>query len=194
MAARAADRGAALVEAALILPVLALLVFGLIEYGLVFKDYLTVANMTRAGARISASDGATAYADYDVLQAVKSAGNALGAGTLQYLVVFKASSSSSALPTGCDTASQLHVCNRYQPSDLNLAKTSFGTCTADTTAVLDGAWCPVLRANTLSGNSGAGPDYVGVYVKVRHAFVTGLFGSARTITDTTVMRIEPVAS
>ena len=51
MAARAADRGAALVEAALILPVLALLVFGLIEYGLVFKDYLTVANMTRADAR-----------------------------------------------------------------------------------------------------------------------------------------------
>ena len=33
-----------------------------------------------------------------------------------------------------------------------------------------------------------------VYVKVRHAFVTGLFGSARTLTDTTVMRIEPVAS
>jgi hypothetical protein len=47
--------------------------------------------------------------------------------------------------------------------------------------------------DTQSGNSGAGPDYVGVYVRFDHQWMTGLFGSTKTVTDITVMRIEPVS-
>jgi hypothetical protein len=36
-----------------------------------------------------------------------------------------------------------------------------------------------------------GPDYIGVWVKTTHGFVTKLFGTSRSITDNVVMRIEP---
>ena len=37
-----------------------LLVMGMLEFGLVFRDYLTVANTTRAGARVGSAAGKNA--------------------------------------------------------------------------------------------------------------------------------------
>ena len=176
-------------------PVLAILAFGLIEFGLVLKDYLTVANMTRAGARTSVSAGARSTADFEILQSIKGAGNALGSGNLQYVVVFKATSGTSALPSAsCQTGSVTGLCNYYTPSQLDLAKTSFGTCNNNGDATVDGAWCPVKRVNTLSGNAGTGPDLVGIYIKTVHPYVTHLFGNSLTLSDTTVMRVEPAGT
>src|SRR5688572_18458242 len=61
--------GAVLVEAALVLPVILTLMLGIMEFGLIFKDTLTIANGTRAGARIGSSDGQSTLADYDILKA-----------------------------------------------------------------------------------------------------------------------------
>jgi hypothetical protein len=183
------------VEAAFVFPVLAILAFGLIEFGLVLKDYLTVANMTRAGARMAVASGARSTADYDILQSLNTAGTALGSGNLQYVVVFKATSGSSALPSAsCQSGSVTGLCNYYTPAQLTLAKTSFGNCVNNGDATVDGAWCPLKRINTLSGNLGTGPDFVGVYVKTVHPYVTKLFGNALTLSDTTVMRIEPAGT
>ena len=38
-------------ELALVLPVFALLLFGILQFGIVFRDYLTVTDAVRAGAR-----------------------------------------------------------------------------------------------------------------------------------------------
>jgi hypothetical protein len=35
-------------------------------------------------------------------------------------------------------------------------------------------------------------DYLGVYVRIRHDYFTGLFGSSTAIKDFTVMRLEPL--
>jgi TadE-like protein len=44
-----------------------------------------------------------------------------------------------------------------------------------------------------TGNAWAGPDEIGVYLRIVHKNITGLFGSTKTITDHAVARLEPVA-
>jgi Flp pilus assembly protein TadG len=48
------QRGQALTEFALALPILALLLFGVIQFGIVFNNYVTLTDATRAGARKAA--------------------------------------------------------------------------------------------------------------------------------------------
>lgn len=45
------ERGQSLTEFALALPILALLLFAVIQFGIVFNDYVTLTDATRAGAR-----------------------------------------------------------------------------------------------------------------------------------------------
>lgn len=48
------ERGQTTTEFALVLPVLALLLFGVIQFGLTFKNYLSLTDAVRAGARKAA--------------------------------------------------------------------------------------------------------------------------------------------
>ena len=45
------ERGQALTEFALVLPMIAILLFGIVQFGIVFKDYVTLTDAVRAGAR-----------------------------------------------------------------------------------------------------------------------------------------------
>jgi len=180
------QRGAALLEFALVAPVLLLLIFGAIEYGMFFKDYLTVANTTRTGARVASAAGSSADADYQIIQAVKAAATALpgGAGSIQQLSIYKSTAAGGGPSSACQTASSAtDGCNTYTSSVFSQPSTRFG-CGAGS---LDSAWCPTTRVDSQA----VGPDYIGVWVKTTHGFVTKLFGSSRTITDDVVMRIEP---
>jgi hypothetical protein len=177
------ERGAALVEAAIVSPVIILLVFGMIEFGLVFRDYLTVANTTRSAARVGSAAGADADADYDILQALRGASSAIDATTIEKIIVFEATSPTGGVPVDCVSAPVSGKCNHYDGSDFSRPSSDF-TCTG---SAPDRFWCPTDRVDRQSGP----PDWIGVYVEVRHDYVTGLFGSTRMIKDTTVMRIEP---
>lgn len=53
------DRGAALVEFAIVSVLLITLVFGIIEFGMLMKDYLTVNQAAREGARAAALGATT---------------------------------------------------------------------------------------------------------------------------------------
>ena len=189
---RQGDRGAALVEAAFITPVFALLIFGMVEFGLTFRDYLTVANVSRDSARAASAYGDGLYADYNVIQIALQSSKGFRPNEIQRLVIFDAGSVSgnildAAHPAhACLTATEGidGVCNVYDNADLLLAKSSFG-CKA--TENLDRYWCPNTRETSASGP----PDYVGVYVRARHDFITGLFGPGMNLTDVLVMRIEP---
>jgi Flp pilus assembly protein TadG len=48
------QKGQSLTEFALVLPILALLLFGVIQFGIVFNNYITLTDATRAGARKAA--------------------------------------------------------------------------------------------------------------------------------------------
>ena len=55
----------------------------------------------------------------------------------------------------------------------------------------DRFWCPAGRKVGLTAGAGGPPDYVGVYVHVTHDYLTKLIANTTTITEQTVMRIEP---
>ena len=180
------ERGATLLEFALVAPILLFLVFGAFEFGMLFKDYLTVSNTTRTGARVASAAGSSADADYQILQAVKAAATALpgGSNAIQQISIYKASSVGGGPTTTCQTSSSVaDRCNTYTASAFSQPATMFG-CGAGS---LDTAWCPTTRVDSQA----LGPDYIGVWVKMSHGFVTRLFGTSKTITDGVVMRIEP---
>lgn len=192
------DRGASLTEAAIIAPVFILLVFGLLEYGLVMRDNLTVAAMTRDTARAASAYGNEQFADFKALRVAGQTARALPVELLERIVIFDAgtvdgSISDAAHPahpcmtsaTGID-----NVCNVYQLADLTTPQSAFG---CDPGVSKDRFWCPTFL-NGQDGREvrGSGPpDYVGVWIKVRHPFLTGLFGDEISITDEVVMRLEP---
>src|SRR3954447_16440050 len=155
---RPGERGAVLVEFAIIAPVLCMLIFGMIEYGLLFRDYLTVANVTRTGARVSSASGNLDTTDYSVLQAVKGAAGALpgGVASIEKIVVYKTTSTDGAPPANCVSGgSQAGSCNVYtgiQARDSVPAQ--FGCATGD----LDIVWCPTTRDVTQTSGI-----YVGVW-------------------------------
>lgn len=185
LASRGHERGAALVEAAIVLPVLITILLGVIEVGFIFKDSLTISSAVRAGARIGAVDGTNTLSDYDILMAVKSGSSALPSNAIQAVVVYKASTTSSALPTGCSSGST-SSCNYYTGTFVQSAFTSasFGCGTGS----VDSNWCPTARLNHQSDP----PDYVGVYIKINHSYFTGFFGAGpKVMTDKAVLRIEP---
>jgi hypothetical protein len=189
---RQGDRAAALVEAAFITPVFAVLVFGILEFGLTFRDYLTVANVSRDSARGASAYGDGLYTDYNVIQVAKQSSKGFRPNEIQRLVIFDAGSVNGSIrdashpANGCLTSTTgiADVCNVYLASDINRPKTDFG-CRSDRN--LDRYWCPTSREVRASGP----PDYVGIYVLARHSFITGLFGSGMNLTDEIVMRIEP---
>ena len=193
------DRGASLVEAAIITPVFMLVIFGLLEYGLVIRDDLTVAAMTRDTARAASAFGNEQYADFKALRIAGQTARALPVELIERIVIFDADGVGNSISdvshpaNACMTSATgiAGVCNVYTIDDLVKPQSSFG-CDAGN-GDKDRFWCPM----PISGVGGrevsqAGPpDYVGVWVKATHPFLTGLFGDEVTITDEVVMRIEP---
>lgn len=180
------ERGASLLEFALVAPVLLLLVFGAFEYGMFFKDYLTVSNTTRTGARVGSAAGSNADADYQILQAVKAAATALpgGSNSIERITIYRSTSAGGGPSATCQTTSSAaEKCNAYTASAFTQPATKFG-CGGGS---IDFVWCPTTRVDSQA----VGPDYLGVWVKTTHGFVTKMFGTSKTITDSVVMRIEP---
>jgi Flp pilus assembly protein TadG len=171
------ERGAAAVEFAIILPVLVLVTFGIIEYSSAYHDESLTADAARAGARVGSSMATDSGMPAAVVAAVNSAVSTMPSDAPQELWIYKAN-------------------NAGYPGN----GTSFSSCS---TNCLKYTWSQGSKSFT--GGSGSWSmstnqvctmpyDQVGVYVKVNHPFITGMFGSAMTLTDHAVFRFEPVAS
>jgi TadE-like protein len=193
------DRGAILAESALITPFFILLLFGLIEFGGAFRDYLTLANAASQGTRTAAIQNNSTNADWDIVQAVKKASLAFPVNQIQRIVVFQATGPTTPVPSACKTGSAGSstagsACNLFLPADIGQATEPStwlcpGTAAQATNPIA--FWCANTRKVNNSDNSGAGPDYVGVYIEVTHPWITGLFGKSITITDTSITKLEP---
>lgn len=221
------SRGVAVVEAAFVTPIFLMLILGVFEGGLFMKDYLGMANATRAGARTASAAGKSAQADlYTVLNISREIA-ALNRSDIQYVVIYNATGfgvgpvdEDDGLVAGCLSGTPITgKCNVYRPSDftkavaqvkeesrhaaavtagqtsdvLDQSKVWFGCLTEGPHAGAspDRFWCPTVREDRRSGNGGRGPDFVGIYIKVRHEWVTHMFGSGRDMDDQSVIRIEP---
>jgi hypothetical protein len=184
---RGGERGAALVELALIVPILVMLVVGIAEFGFGYRDRLTVQTATRTGARVGSSLGDDPQADYNILQGVRSALGSISTTNIDKIIVYKSATADGAVPSTCLTSgSQAGSCNVYDASALTAPSTSFGCGSGD----LDTSWCPTSRVVLQAASSG--PDYLGVYLQVRHNFFSGFLGTRQlTLKDKAVLRLEP---
>jgi hypothetical protein len=177
----------ALIEAAFVTPVFFLLVFGVIEIGMAMNDNLALSHSTRAGSRVASASGNDLYADYGILRSIDRESSAIPREQIDYIVVYKAAGIGEPPTDTCKGGTSVTgVCNVYTPADFDLEKEDFGC--GDSTAP-DYAWCPQTRWVTLT--SARSPDYVGVWMKVQHPWVTRMFGTTVTLTDSSVIQLEP---
>jgi hypothetical protein len=183
-----------MVEAAFVTPIFLLLVFGVLEFGGAFRDYLTVNNATQSGARAGSIAGNDPDADYKIVASVREAIAAMPVGQLEKVVVFRATDSTSTVPAACTSSSvglgSPNFCNVYFGADLSAPD---GTAWTDCSQSNDPSrfWCPDSRKTAATAASGNGPpDYLGVWIQVRHPWVTGLFGKSLTLTSTTITKLE----
>ncbi len=187
---RRRERGASLIETALVVPVLLTLFFGIFEAGLLLRSELTLSNAARDGGRSASAYARAPQADYLTLRVLEHSLAPIDLEDLDYVVLFEATGPESSLPAGCDTQSIAGVCNRYTAADFFLPLEDAGGADAGnfrcTATAVDRHWCPTDREASLS----AGVDYVGIYIQMRHDFVTDFFADGITLDDTIVFRME----
>lgn len=180
------SRGAAMTEAAIVSPMFFALLFGVIEFALLFRSNLTVANTARDAARTAAAAGNDVDADYRILQTVRQSAAAANAADIERIVIFSASSQTDPVPAACKAGTRVaDVCNVYTPADFTQVKELFNCGDF----YLDQSFCPTkdyLRDVRFSSLG-----YVGIYVQLKHSYITRIFGTTATIRDTVVLRIEP---
>lgn len=170
------ERGAALVETALVLGLLLMIALGAFEYGMAFREWLSVTNGTREGARLAAQAGSRDRADCLILEATAGALQSLEHGQIQNVTIFESDE------TGAFTSNQ----QRYRPA-----------LAGDPTELLrcdggwfwqGGNWPPSAR-----DDEGSIRDWIGVRLTFEHSWITG-FGWWNGVvewTDDTIMRMEP---
>ena len=118
--------------------------------------------------------------------AIQSAGSALPKDSIQELWVYKANSKGypCALTTGCDTSTSTAM-----TCGANCVKFKWQQ-NVDQFRYISGSW----SSKGINGcaNSNPPPDSVGVYMKAKHNFLTGLFTNDVMIEDHAVFQFEPL--
>jgi Flp pilus assembly protein TadG len=185
------DDGSVIAEAALVTPFFILMLFGILEFGGAFRDDLTVANDALIGTRQAAIQGNGASADWNVIQAIKSASGAIPLSEIQFIVIYKASGPTTPVPAACLTgpvSTGANPCNWYGPTQIgetsNTNPDNWLSCASGPSS----SYCPTTRS-VLTGSPG--PDYVGIYVRITHPWITGLFGQSINESATSITRLEP---
>ena len=193
------ERGAVAVEAALVTPVLFLVVLGIIEMSLLMRDTVSTTSAVRVGGRVAsvsagagpgvceasadpppcspASTPALAQAAADSIQ---RAGSAMPKDQIEYILVYRANSQGYPQPAGNTTIECYSDCVKYV-WDTGLNKFRYA----------GGAWTSsAINACVNHADRMA----VGVAMKARHPWVTGLFGDGVDIQERTIMNFEPLPS
>ena len=160
-----------LIEAAIVMPLLLTLVMGIIEFGMVFSDMQTVGSSTRAGARAAVAYSRQDGYDIQAVDAVTAALTARTSGTPQEMWIYKVGSGTEPSTPGCAADCRHYVWDSTTETWVYQAGSDW--------LFTDMQACKLPL------------DHLAVRVKVKHDMVTGLFGDSITLTDTTVMRLEP---
>ncbi len=198
------DAGLAMVEFAIVLPLLALLVGGILEYGTLWRDNLTVTTATRAAARVGSNLGNDYLADYEAILSLDAALATIDGFTIEGVLIYDASATDGSPNASCfdsagDPKGAAGQCNYY--SAAMVAAISNLDCSVSCTEFPNNAtcaggysvnFCPVDDQVT---DQSAGTTNLGVWVRIYRTYFTALFpGDGVTITDQTVMQIEPAAT
>jgi Flp pilus assembly protein TadG len=185
------------VEAALVTPLLMALVLGIIEMALLMKDDVALTSAVRNGGRTASANAGSGPGGVNeggdcvapcspanapmfaqlAANAIQTAGSALPKDSIQELWVYKANN--KGFPGADNTTSWTCAtnCVKYK-----------WVATKDQFRYVSGSWLS-SSVNACANNS---PDSVGVYLKARHSWMTGLFGTTKDIDDYAVFTFEPL--
>lgn len=169
----------------MVTPLFFVLLFGVVEFSLVIRDYSTLSDATEAGVRAASVHSNSVEADWLVLRSIRIASEVVPDQQIERIVIYRASTPGQEPPTACKNgiASAANHCNVYSASDWQRPVTDFGCLDA---GQLDSHWCPITRNTTLGSE-----DLIGVWVEMRHEYVTGFFGDTFTMTDSSTLALEP---
>jgi hypothetical protein len=189
------DGGSALVEAGLLSPVLLFIFLAVIEYGYFFASYLAVGRAAADGARVASVLGNDPATDYEIVQSIEQAMGPFDDIRVEKIIVYKAANyQDNTPPLACQPATNVQVaplganCNGYSgSSSFSEPKARFGCVSPNN---LSQGYCPTNRKVAFQAPGGP-PDYVGIYIRYRHGFITGLFGDEHMIEETVITRVEP---
>lgn len=180
---RTGDRGAAVIELAFVFGLLLMISIGTFEYGMAFRDWHSVTDSAREGARVGASAGTFPNSDCIILEAVAGALQSLGSGGIDEIHIFKSDSTGSYPGQGSDYT------RRYRPG--LSGEPGLIACSGSSQWYpihLGAGWDPGLRDNT-----GDDADWIGVRVAFHHDWETGLlwWHGSTNFADDAVFRLEP---
>jgi hypothetical protein len=190
------ERGAVVVEAALVTPLLLILLLGIIEMALLMKDDVALTSAVRTGGRTASAnaglgpggvnEGGDCVAPCSpanvpmfaqvAANAIARAGSAMPKNSIQELWVYKANN--KGYPGNDDSTSWTcgANCVKFKWVDNKGFRYVSGTWISST-------------VNACANNS---PDAVGIYMKVKHDFLTGFFTNSVMIEDHSVFAFEPL--
>ena len=166
------DSGAVAVEAGMVSLLLVTLLFGIVDASFLFKDWLAVSAAGRAGARMGASQPRVEAFAQNSADQVTNALIGLAPANIQQVWVYK-TTSAGALPTTCDAFSK---CVPFTWDGTKL------------TTLLKANWDSQLQ-NACEGDPLR--DSLGVFVKYKHTSPMGFFFRNTTVSESTVMFLEP---
>jgi Flp pilus assembly protein TadG len=174
------DSGAVAVETAVVSMFLIILLFGIVETSFLFKDWLSVSAAARAGARMGASQPRVVNFAQASADQVTNALSDLNPASLQTITVwvYKTTGTTGSPPATCNSSSS---CVPFTWNGTQLTTSSLGNWlnTSQDACAGDVTTAPNLR------------DSLGVYVKYKHTSPLGFFFNNSTISQSTVMWIEP---
>jgi hypothetical protein len=194
------ERGVAMVEMAIVAPLLALVVGGMVEFGMLWRDDMTASASTRAAARVASNLGDDNLADYEALLALDAGLSGLTNLNVEGVLIYNASAADGEPHPSCfdgsgDPVDSAGRCNYYTAAQLT-AISGIDCSTAcsefpDDASCASG-WATYFCPQTRSTSQGSGTTIVGVWVRIQRDYITGMLpGDGVTITDQTVMRVEP---
>jgi len=168
-----------------------------------YRDNLTVSDGAADGAKWGAIQGnkltpAGETADYTVISVMRQAMANLTPDSIDRIVIYKAGPSAfgtplAQVPAQCKTSgtSITGSCNIYTPTvaflQVQNGNAGYFNC-ATTPGSPACAWNPITRHD---GPNATDIDYLGVYVKLKHKNLTGIFGASRNIEAASISRLEP---
>ena len=171
------ERGAALVETAILIPVVILITFGLIEFSSAYQSSSVASAAARAGARVASAEALLPTYATDAAASAATALHTIPSSEPLEMWVYKAT------PNGYPESGNFSNCTTNCIKYLWVP----GTRTFDTASPTGGGW-PYTTQNACNQNAW---DSVGIYVKLKHKFLTQLFGANVTLADHAVFRLEP---
>jgi hypothetical protein len=168
-------RGAVAVETAVLGTLLVLLFFGALEMGMLMRSRAHITDATREGTRTAAALPRFDGFEQNALAAIRGV---LSTDDLDFVTIYKADPATGRPTAGQPFENCVIDCFMYEhQGGLGLVQLA-----TDEWSFADQQACGGLTDT----------DWVGVYVRSHHTWLTGLLPGSKSLTDHVVMRLEPL--